>query len=100
MRGLLTFTVLWLLSKRDMYGQELAEELAKRKGSKPTPGTLYPALKTLEANGLVDVRAEGRRKVYTITEAGRTTTLGALEWFSYAYGDMIDDFRKTQTSVQ
>ena len=43
MRGMLSFTILWLLSKRPMYGQELAMEIGKRRGDKPNPGTIYPA---------------------------------------------------------
>ena len=48
MRGMLSFMILWLLSKRPMYGQELATEIGKRRGTKPNPGTIYPALKELE----------------------------------------------------
>ena len=45
MRGLLGFLILFLLSKKSMHGQEIADEIAKRKGEKPSPGTIYPALK-------------------------------------------------------
>ena len=51
MRGMLSFMILWLLSDRSMYGQELAEEIGKRKGEKPNPGTIYPALKELTIKG-------------------------------------------------
>ena len=47
MRGMLGFLILFLLSKKSMHGQELADEIAKRKGEKPSPGTIYPALKSL-----------------------------------------------------
>lgn len=43
MRGMLGFLILFLLSKKSMHGQELAEEIARRKGEKPRPGTIYPA---------------------------------------------------------
>jgi len=42
MRGMLGFLILFLLSKKPMHGQELAEEIARRKGEKPSPGTIYP----------------------------------------------------------
>jgi DNA-binding PadR family transcriptional regulator len=37
----------------------------------PSPGTIYPRLQRLEAEGLVTQSREGGRKVYQITDAGR-----------------------------
>jgi DNA-binding PadR family transcriptional regulator len=37
----------------------------------PSPGTIYPRLQRLEAEGLVTQTKEGGRKVYQITDAGR-----------------------------
>jgi DNA-binding PadR family transcriptional regulator len=37
----------------------------------PSPGTIYPRLQRLEAEGLVTHSTEGGRKVYRITDAGR-----------------------------
>ena len=37
----------------------------------PSPGTIYPRLQRLEAEGLVTRSREGGRKVYRITDAGR-----------------------------
>ena len=37
----------------------------------PSPGTIYPRLQRLEAEGLVTQSQEGGRKVYQITDAGR-----------------------------
>ncbi|MGB7952781.1 MAG: PadR family transcriptional regulator [Candidatus Nitrosopolaris sp.] len=51
MRGMLGFLILFLLSKKSMHVQELADEIAKLKGGKPSPGTIYPALKSLR-NGI------------------------------------------------
>jgi DNA-binding PadR family transcriptional regulator len=53
MRGMLGFLILFLLSKKSMHGQELADEIAKRKGEKPSPGTIYPALKSLRERDLL-----------------------------------------------
>jgi len=36
-----------------MHGQELADEIGKRKGEKPSPGTIYPALKGLKESGFI-----------------------------------------------
>ncbi len=92
MRGLLSFTILWLLTKRDMYGQELADELEKRRGVRPTPGTLYPALKELEERGLVESKRVGKKRVYSITEEGLEGTKRACEYFCRAYGEIFKEY--------
>ena len=94
MRGLLSFSILWLLTKRDMYGQELADELALRRGTRPTPGTLYPALAELEKNELVETRQEGRRKIYRLTDEGRDSAERACEYFCRAYGEIFQEYRQ------
>jgi PadR family transcriptional regulator PadR len=92
MRGLLSFTILWLLTKRDMYGQKLGEELARRKSTRPNPGTIYPALKELEAAGLIEARREGRRKVYSLTRSGREGVEKACTYFCRAYGEIFEEY--------
>jgi DNA-binding PadR family transcriptional regulator len=72
MRGMLGFLILFLLSKKSMHGQELADELAKRKGGKPSPGTIYPALKSLREMGFINSEEkEGKTIIYSLTERGK-----------------------------
>ena len=89
MRGLLSFLILHLLSKRRMYGTEIAEEIALRKAEKPNPGTLYPTLKQLEARGLIESAQKGNMKYYKLTPAGREGLRSAKEFFIQAYADII-----------
>jgi DNA-binding PadR family transcriptional regulator len=89
MRGLLSFLILHLLSKKRMYGSEIADEIAKRKAEKPNPGTLYPTLKDLERKGLVESSREGNTKYYKLTQAGREGLQKAKEFFVQAYGDIV-----------
>jgi len=96
MRGLLSFSILWLLLKKEMYGQELADELGRMRGAKPTPGTLYPALSDLEGSGLVEWRRRGRKKVYSLTEEGRRGSLEACQYFCAAYGDIFREFESVK----
>ena len=91
MRGMLSFMILWLLSKRPMYGQELAVEIEKRRGEKPNPGTIYPALKGLASRGMVEAHLEGRNNVYDLTERGRTGLLRSLKYFRNAFGEIFFD---------
>ena len=71
MRGFLGFLILFLLSNKPMHGQELAEDIAKRKGDKPSPGTIYPALKSLREAGFLDEKKEGKTITYTLTPSGK-----------------------------
>lgn len=90
MRGMLSFMLLWLLSKRPMYGQELAIEIAKRRGEKPNPGTIYPALKDLRKHGLVKLSHDGRKTVYELTQEGRSGLAQAQEYFNRAFREIFD----------
>jgi PadR family transcriptional regulator PadR len=93
MRGMLSFTILWLLSKRPMYGQELATEIGKRRGDKPNPGTIYPALKELAARRLIEASPQGRNFVYRLTKEGKGTLERSLEYFERAFGDIFNEMR-------
>lgn len=93
MRGMLSFLILWLLSKRPMNGQEISEELGKRRGTEPTPGTIYPALKELRTRGLVEMERKGRTTLYTLSEEGREGLEKACRYFCNAFGDILQERR-------
>jgi len=94
MRGYLSFSIMWMLRKRDMYGQEVAEELKRMRGTKPNSGTLYPALKELEKQGMVETKKEGRKKIYKLTESGQAGSMEACEYFCAMYGDIFREFNE------
>ncbi|MBI2543467.1 MAG: PadR family transcriptional regulator [Candidatus Aenigmarchaeota archaeon] len=71
MRGMLSFLILFLLSKKPMHGQGIADEIKKRKGIKPSPGTIYPALKVLHEADLIKESKSGKILTYTLTRKGR-----------------------------
>ena len=54
-----------------MNGQEISEELRKRRGTKPTAGTIYPALKELRTKGVLEMEKKGRTTIYSLSEDGR-----------------------------
>ncbi|VVB99758.1 Transcriptional regulator PadR-like family protein [uncultured archaeon] len=71
MRGLLSFLVLFILSEKRMHGQEIAGELERRRGGRPSPGTIYPALKALKEAGLIAGKGKGNQITYSLTPAGK-----------------------------
>ena len=71
--GRLRLYLLKLLDESPRHGYEVIRLLEDRFMGlyAPSPGTIYPRLQRLEAEGLVTQSQEGGRKVYQITEAGR-----------------------------
>jgi len=72
--GDLQLVLLALLAERPSHGYELLKALEERSGGfySPSPGMVYPALTWLEEVGYASVAAEGTKKLYTITDTGRT----------------------------
>ncbi|MDO9045542.1 MAG: PadR family transcriptional regulator [Methanobacteriaceae archaeon] len=89
----MTYLVLWILSKESMNGAQISRELEKRRGTKPSPGTIYPALKELRKNGLIKV---DDNKNYSLTHAGEEELKVACKSFCDIFYDMDDmiDFKK------
>ncbi|TFH00009.1 PadR family transcriptional regulator [Candidatus Thorarchaeota archaeon] len=93
MRGLLTFQILWELDKEEMNGQQIAEKIAIRRGTKPTPGTIYPALKELKNGGLIEGEKVGRQIVYHLTPEGENGLAQSSRYFLQAFGDIAEDVK-------
>jgi DNA-binding PadR family transcriptional regulator len=73
-RGDVRAAILGVLSEQSMNGYQIIQEIANRSGGvwKPSPGSIYPTLQQLEDEGLVRVEDDGGRRVYTLTDAGRS----------------------------
>ncbi|WP_191879611.1 PadR family transcriptional regulator [Streptomyces griseorubens] len=73
-RGDVRASILALLKDRPMHGYEMIQEIAERSGGawKPSPGSVYPTLQLLEDEGLIVSESEGGKKLFSLTEAGRT----------------------------
>ena len=100
-RGALRALVLAALEQADLHGYALARTLEERaRGTiKIREGSLYPALHELELEGAIEARwtraPDGRRRrVYSITRAGRRTGKGErAEWLAIA--DMLHELLGT-----
>ena len=95
MKGFLSFIVLKLISKRNMSGDEIREELKKRRGSKPSPGTIYPVLKSLHKMDFIEeVKSAGKTKKYKLTKNGKKELSMATKKFCRIFYDMKEDFQR------
>ena len=69
----LQLLLLALLAEKPSHGYELIKAVEERSSGyyTPSPGMVYPALTYLEEIGHASVAAEGTRKLYSATDAGR-----------------------------
>jgi DNA-binding PadR family transcriptional regulator len=94
-------SILALLKDRPMHGYEMIQEIAERSGGawKPSPGSVYPTLQLLEDEGLITSASEGGKKLFTLTDAGRTEAEAGPEapWEEAGRGidwDSLHEIRK------
>lgn len=91
-KGALELCVLALLSQRESYAYEIASSLAERVGM--GEGTIYPLMRRLQADGLVETRLEESasgpsRKYYRLSPLGRSTyATRKREWREFV--DAVD----------
>ena len=87
LKGFLSFLILHELSLNTLCGDELSRKIGERKNAPLTPGTIYPALKRLRKKKLIAYKRRGRKKVYSLTEAGKEELEHLYGLFStYFYG--------------
>jgi DNA-binding PadR family transcriptional regulator len=98
--------VLALLLERPMHGYEIIQELDARTNGiwRPSPGSVYPTLQLLEDEGLIEAEAEGGRKSYHLTDAGRPEAEAAAQNPPWArIGDdtmsQVQDFRDAAVGI-
>lgn len=84
--GELKLVLLGLIGEAPRHGYDLIREIEERTGGAyaPSPGVIYPTLTLLDDMGLIEGVADGTKKQFAITDAGRaelevkTTELKAL----------------------
>ena len=98
--------VLALLLERPMHGYEMIQELDSRTNGiwRPSPGSIYPTLQLLEDEGLIEATAEGGRKSYRLTDAGRAEAETAAQNAPWSHiGDdtmsQVQDFRDAAVGI-
>ncbi len=106
--GELPLVLLALLAERPRHGYEIMAELKRLFGPRyrPSPGSVYPAIEALHAEGLIDGQSSDGRTTYRVSAAGeqaieaRRDALAALEvrtgarfGDADAIGPLLDRFR-------
>lgn len=84
-RGDMRAAILALLAEEPMHGYQIITEISSRSGGvwNPSPGSVYPTLQQLSDEGLLSSSEVEGRRVYELTDAGRTeaqTRTGPLPW--------------------
>lgn len=79
MRGHLRHITLAGLAEKEMSGYDLMMLLESKTGKKPSPGSIYPLLSEMQDAGLIKVRDEGRKKIYSLTPSGKKEAHKASE---------------------
>ena len=85
--GELPLVLLALLAERPRHGYEIMAELKRLFGPRyrPSPGSVYPAIEALHAEGLIDGQIHDAKTTYRVTPTGeqalqaRRDALAALE---------------------
>lgn len=79
--GDLKMLVLHLISEQPRHGYEIIKAIEDLTAGAyaPSPGVVYPTLTLLEELGHVSATADGSRKCFTITEAGRDALAKELD---------------------
>ena len=72
-RGNIRPIILQALNERPMHGYEIIRHFAIRSNGhwKPSPGSVYPTLKKLTADGLIKAEIIGGREKYHVTRKGK-----------------------------
>ena len=89
LKGTLEGCLLEIIRRREIYGYEISQELARCGFGEISDGTIYPLLMRLEKNGCIAATyrssaAGPRRKYYTITPAGEAQ----LRQFRASWGEL------------
>ncbi len=109
-RGEFRFLVMTALSEKPMHGYGLIQELGKTYQRHVSAGLIYPTLQELEDRGYVTSEEKDGKKVYSLTEDGRSCleqNKGLVERLKAGreYADMmgrfgfLQDLRDMQTLV-
>jgi DNA-binding PadR family transcriptional regulator len=104
-KGYIRIATLILLSKKPYHGYEIMKEIRERTRGfwKPTAGGMYPILKDLQKSGYIkgewDAKTRRKKRIYKISESGRTVLKRALAKENQLADTMRDLFEEYMKGV-
>jgi len=106
-RGNVRAAILSVLAEEPMHGYQIMQQLEERSGGmwRPSPGSVYPTLQLLEDQGFIKGEEVEGRRVFALTEAGKTEAEASKErhgapWESSEHGDQGPRFRLRKAVFQ
>jgi len=103
-KGIINMLIIKFLSDSPSTGYELMKKIEKVLGRRPSSGTIYPTLKSLERSGLIESCREGKRIIYRLTTLGtehlarfKEMKKEYLEWYEgmrKAFGEVFPTMKK------
>ena len=84
LQGLLKMWMLKIISEKDVSGYEIMKKVDELTGKKPSTGSVYPLLKSMQNEGWIIGKKQGLKTVYKITDSGKKV----LE----AHGTLKEDY--------
>ncbi|HLN42895.1 MAG TPA: PadR family transcriptional regulator [Acidimicrobiales bacterium] len=93
-RGDIRTALLLALKDGPAHGYELIGRLEEKSGGtwRPSPGSVYPTLQLFEDEGLVRSEQQDGKRVYELTDAGRTEAAERVERFGSTPWDNDTDY--------
>jgi DNA-binding PadR family transcriptional regulator len=70
-RGEMKYEILEVLAQGPRHGYDIMMEIEAKRGLRPSPGSIYPALQMLEDADYVHGEEREGKRTYTITDKGR-----------------------------
>ena len=71
MKAMLKLFILKRISDMPSTGYKIIKECEEKLGYKPSTGSIYPLLKSMEKDGLIISKKDGRRIIYSISPKGK-----------------------------
>jgi len=102
-KGYIRIATLILLSKKPYHGYEIMKEIRERTRGfwKPTAGGMYPILRDLQKSRYIqgewDAKTRRKKRIYKVTESGRTVLKRALakeNQLADAMRNLFDEYMK------
>ena len=89
-KGLRNLWMLKIISEGEVSGYDIIKKVGELTGKKPSSGSVYPLLKSMENKGWINGKDIGNKTLYTITNAGNEVVESHGELKDY-YSEKINE---------